>query len=144
MNEELQSTNEELETTNEEVRTRASEVLSLNERLESLLSSLQSAVIMLDRELLVELWNSKAEELWGLRSEEVEREPFATLEFGLPVAAVLPVIRRCLDSSAVLDTVELEGVTRTGKPTRFRLACSSIDGPEPASGVVLVVDTIDD
>ena len=90
-NEELQSTNEELETTNEELRSTNEELQSINEEFrirtqdlgrlnlyfESILTSLHSAVVVLDRDLHVQVWSSRAQEMWGLRSEEVTSQHFA-------------------------------------------------------------------
>ena len=140
MNEELQSTNEELETTNEELRTRATEVADLNERLNILVSSLNSGVIALNREMLVELWNRKAEQWWGLNEEEVVGRPFATLDIGLPVGPLLPVIRECLYRGATQEDIDLEGFTRTGKPARMKVNCTPVSGAGSPSGVVLLVD----
>ena len=83
-NEELQSGNEELETMNEEMRIRTSELDEARTFLEGVLSSLGAGVVVLDSGLSVKSWNKGAEELWGLRAEEVRDEPFLTLDFGLP------------------------------------------------------------
>ena len=71
MNEELQSTNEELETINNELRERSAEVTELNQFLGAILGSLQSAVVVLGTEMEIRAWNRQAEDLWGLRSDEV-------------------------------------------------------------------------
>src|SRR5215475_4064356 len=71
MNEELQSTNEELETINNELRERTSEVTDLNQFLQAILGSLRSAVVVLGMQMDIKAWNRQAEELWGLRSDEV-------------------------------------------------------------------------
>src|SRR5215469_1412380 len=70
-NEELQSGNEELETMNEEMRLRTAELDEARIFLEGVLSSVAAGVVVLDAELLVRSWNSGAEELWGLRADEV-------------------------------------------------------------------------
>src|SRR5207253_4949549 len=72
MNEELQSTNEELEATNSELRQRSLDLDESNVYLEAILGSMGSGVIVLNRELTVRVWNRVSEDLWGLRSEEVE------------------------------------------------------------------------
>src|SRR6185312_9932113 len=66
MNEELQSTNEELSTANDQLRQRGDELSHLNTFLNSILGSLQHAVIVVDKELRVQLWNHQAEDMWGL------------------------------------------------------------------------------
>lgn len=140
MNEELRSTNEELETTNDELRSRALECGLLSDRMQSLLSSLSSAVVVVGRELLVELWNQAAEALWGLRAAEVAGRSLAALDFGLPVAVLQPAIRACLDGHSQREVLEVPAVTRTGRSATFRVVCTPVAGGPPASGVVVVVD----
>ena len=72
MNEELQSTNEELETSNTELRTRTAELSRALGFLNSILSGVRVAVIVLDRELKVLVWNAQAEEMWGVRADEAQ------------------------------------------------------------------------
>src|SRR6185437_1711595 len=76
MNEELQSMNDELQATNEELRERTTEISSLNTFRESILGSLGAAVIVVNRELMVQVWNRQAEDLWGLREDETVGEHF--------------------------------------------------------------------
>src|SRR5688572_30227523 len=56
MNEELQSANDEMQTTNEELRDRSIEINNLNAFMESILGSLEAAVVVLDRDLVVQVW----------------------------------------------------------------------------------------
>src|SRR4030095_3440304 len=71
MNEELQSTNEELQAINDELRQRGDELNSANAFLQSVMASLRGGVAVVDRELRLLAWSRHAEELWGLRSDEV-------------------------------------------------------------------------
>src|SRR3712207_438944 len=96
MNEGLQSTNEELQTINDELRSRSDELNQVNAFLESVFTSLRAGVVVLDRDQRVLVWNSKAEDLWGVRASEVEHVPFHDLDIGLPVGRVVPAIRACL------------------------------------------------
>ncbi len=64
MNEELQSMNEELQTINEEARDRGDELGETNLFLESILTSLRSAVAVVDRDVRVRKWSRRAEDLW--------------------------------------------------------------------------------
>jgi two-component system CheB/CheR fusion protein len=65
MNEELQSTNEELETVNEELRQRGTDLSRSNIFLRGILRSVPLAVIVVDEQLQVELWNDVAGGLVG-------------------------------------------------------------------------------
>lgn len=85
MNEELQSTNEELQTVNDELQRRSEELNQMNAFLESILSSLKGGVVVVDCQVRVQIWNYKAEDFWGLRSEEAIAQNFLNLDIGLPV-----------------------------------------------------------
>ena len=84
-NEELQSTNEELETTNEELQSLNEELETMNEELERRTRELNDLtgrysetlrlmpwpVLLVDRNEKVQLWNSAAQELFGIGSTSV-------------------------------------------------------------------------
>src|SRR5262249_45463002 len=76
LNEELQSTNEELEATNEEMRGRTEALNLSNDFLESVLTSVRVGVMVVDRNFRVQSWNHKSEDLWGLRTAEVQGQNF--------------------------------------------------------------------
>ena len=96
MNEELQSTNEELETINDEVRQRSLELNEINAFLETILSSMGVAVIVIDREQRVQIWNAESTEFWGVRSDEAHGQHLFGLDIGLPLDGVRAPLRRVL------------------------------------------------
>ena len=97
MNEELQATNEEIETVNEELRVRGEERDRLNVFLESILGSLRSGVIVVDPDLMVQVWNARSEDLWGLRPDEVRSaRTCSTSTSACPWRRSDPAIRACL------------------------------------------------
>ena len=96
MNEELQSTNEELETMNDELRQRTFELNDVNAFLETILTTIGLSVVVLDRQLHVQLWNGQSRELWGLSSEDVEGQHLLGLDIGLPVEQLRPMLLACL------------------------------------------------
>jgi two-component system CheB/CheR fusion protein len=145
MNEELQSTNEELQTINEEARDRGDELGELNTFLESILTSLRSGVAVVDRDLQVRKWSRRAEEMWGLRSDEVLHKNFLNLDIGLPVERLRAPIRACLsDNSDFLD-LTLDATNRRGRPIQVRVTCTPLGpGPNQASrGVILLMEELD-
>ena len=141
MNEELQSTNEELETMNDELRDRTDETLQANSFLGSVLSSIHQGVVVVDRELRIMAWSRPAANLWGLRDDEVEGEHLLNLDIGIPVQRLRDPIRSVLAGTAV-DTVELEGHDRRGKPVHVRIAFAPLqnrpDGEGPDGAILLV------
>ncbi len=153
-NEELQSTNEELETMNEELQSMNDELQSMNEELrdrttalndvngyfDSVLTSLQAGVIVVDPELRVRTWNRQAEDLWGLRSDEVLGQHLLNLDIGLPAELVLPLVREALADPDVPRHGDLAARNRRGRDVTVRLVCTGMaraaGGP---AGVVLVM-----
>ena len=115
MNEELQSTNEELETINDELRSRSDELNLANGFLESVFTSLRAGVAVVDSDQRVQVWNERAEELWGVRAAEAEHLPFHELDIGLPVGKLAPQIRECLAGELQELELSLPAVNRRGR-----------------------------
>jgi two-component system CheB/CheR fusion protein len=142
MNEELQSTNEELETINNELRDRSAEVTDLNQFLESILSSLQSAVVVLGTEMEVRAWNRQAEDLWGVRSDEVVDQHFLNLDIGFPVEKLRGPIRSLLAGRSERDQLTSPAVNRRGRPIECTVSVSQLVGAGTTRGVILVMDAV--
>jgi two-component system, chemotaxis family, CheB/CheR fusion protein len=142
MNEELQSTNEELQTINDEVRERSTEVMELNSFLESILTSLRGAVVMLDRDLQIHKWNHRAEDMWGLRAEEVLHRNFLNLDIGLPVEQLKAPVKACLSQEAEFLELTMEGNNRRGKRITVKVTCTQVtqNGSGEPTGVILVME----
>jgi two-component system CheB/CheR fusion protein len=141
MNEELQSTNEELQTANEELRQRGDELNQVNGFFESILSSMPDGVVVLDNELRVLAWNHRAEDLWGLRSDEVRGKHFLNLDIGLPVLELTQPIRACLADSTNQERI-VQAMNRRGKSLAVRITCSRLQGLSKigiAAGVILTM-----
>src|SRR6476660_1369944 len=109
-NEELQSTNEELETINDEVRQRSLELNEINAFLETILSSMGVAVIVIDREQRVQIWNAESTEFWGVRSDEAHGRHLFGLDIGLPLDGVRTQLRRVLNGTDDRAEVQLEAL----------------------------------
>jgi two-component system CheB/CheR fusion protein len=141
MNEELQSTNEELQTMNDELRTRSTELNSSNAFLGAVFTSLRSAVVVLDRELRVQVWNAGALDMWGLRAEEAEGTSFFTLDIGLPVGELHPPIRDILSGAALHREVTLDATNRKGKRIRCQISVAPLLGADRAvTGSILLME----
>ncbi len=138
-NEELQSTNEELQTINDELRLRSEELNGVNAFLESILGSLRGGVVVLDRDLQVQVWNGRSQDLWGLRAEEAQGKAFLTLDIGLPVEALVPAIRACLTGASDREEVAVEARNRRGRAIACRVTLARLAGGAP-HGVLLLVE----
>jgi two-component system CheB/CheR fusion protein len=144
INEELQSANEELQTINEELRRRTEELNQVNSFMESILRSLRGGVVVMDRELRVQVWNSKAEDLWGLRSNEVRDKNFLNLDIGLPVEQLRNGIRASLMRQSEY-VEEVDAINRRGKSIRCRVTCTPLLGvtDHGVNGVIVLMEEID-
>jgi two-component system CheB/CheR fusion protein len=141
MNEELQSTNEELQTMNDELRNRSTDLNSVNSFLESVFSSLRSAVVVLDREFVVQVWNERATDLWGLRSEEAQGSHFLGLDIGLPVAELRQPIREALAGAGNHGSVVLPATNRRGRSIHCRVSVGPLrQADESIRGVILLME----
>jgi two-component system CheB/CheR fusion protein len=152
-NEELQATNEELETTNEELHSTNVELEALNTELgqrteeanqsnaflQSILASLRSGVIVLDDTFNLLLWNKRAEDLWGLRTEEVQGKSLYALDIGMPVEQI--PLRAFVSGGAKHQELTLAATNRRGKTIQCHIMLTpflNINGER--KGVVLLIE----
>ena len=143
MNEELQSTNEELQSVNDNLRTSTEKAGRLNTFLESVLQGLASGAAVLDRNYNVLMWNQRAENLWGLRAEEVRGKSFLALDIGLPVAEVRPMVSASLSGESEAGDLTLDATNRRGKRIRCRVICTPLRNPNATpDGVILLMDEV--
>ncbi|MGD8403496.1 MAG: CheR family methyltransferase [Anaerolineales bacterium] len=141
MNEELQSSNSELQAMNDQLRHRTTDLNRVNAFLESILASVDVAVVVIDREFKVSLWNERAEDLWGLRSNEVLGQSLLDLDIGLPVADLREPVERFLAGEAKDEKIELKAVNRRGKTIKCYVTRTiRLDEDGDPEGVVLLME----
>jgi two-component system CheB/CheR fusion protein len=140
MNEELQSTNEELETINDELNQRTGEVNEANAFLEAILTSIEGGVVVVDRELRVTAWNPGAEQLWGLRPEEVQGQHLMNLDIGLPTAQLRLPLRQALSDGGASSELFLDARNRRGEPLRCKVLCSPLHVNGVTQGAILLME----
>jgi two-component system, chemotaxis family, CheB/CheR fusion protein len=141
-NEELQSGNEELETMNEEMRVRTAELDEARTFLEGVLSSVAAGVVVLDADLTVRSWNKGAEELWGLRGDEVTNQAFFQLDFGLPTGEVRGMVNDCLASGRRTGPLQVAAISRIGRTITCIVTCSPLKGNRDGEGAVLLMEEV--
>jgi two-component system CheB/CheR fusion protein len=141
MNEELQSTNDELQNINEQLRESTSELDGANAFLEAILTSLRAGVTVINRDLQVQVWNRRAEDLWGLRQDEAIGQHFLNLDIGLPVDLLRPLIKQALNGGGDPHEIVVEAINRRGRNIHVRVVCTPLNGDEsPAGGAILVME----
>jgi two-component system, chemotaxis family, CheB/CheR fusion protein len=145
MNEELHSTNEELETINDEMRDRTSELNQVNDFLEAILTSLGIGVAVVDRQQRVQIWNHRAEDLWGVRQDEAVDHHLLSLDIGLPIEQLAAPLRSVLGGGSTNEQAVVEAVNRRGRTiactTTILPLMSSRDGDgDPVRGAIVLME----
>lgn len=141
MNEELQSTNEELQTINDELRLRTNELNQVNALLNSILGSVRVGIVVVDRDLRVLSWNKQAEDLWGLRAEEVQGQFLTNLDIGLPAEQLHEPIESFLLGANPYKKMVVEAINRRGKAIKCHITFTPSIGPgREQQGVVLLME----
>jgi two-component system CheB/CheR fusion protein len=141
MNEELQSTNEELHTMNDELRRRGEELNDLNAFQDAIFTSMKSAVIVVDRELRVLVWNARSVDLWGIRTAEAVGVNVLTLDFGLPIEQLAGPIRSVLSGQTKLSELTVPAVNRRGRAIECAISCLPLSAPDGSvRGVIILAD----
>jgi two-component system CheB/CheR fusion protein len=145
MNEELQSTNDELQSINDELRDRTNELNDTNAFMDAVLTSLRAGVVVLNREMHILVWNRRAEDLWGLRSDEAVGQHFLNIDIGLVTAELRPLIRDALNGNEHRGESRHSAVNRRGRTVSLRVVCNPlVSETAGVIGVILVMETVGD
>jgi two-component system CheB/CheR fusion protein len=142
MNEELESTNSELESINTDVQMRNEEVARLNTLLLAVTGNIELGTAVLDGEMRVQVWNERAADMWGVRSDEVLGKSFFALDIGLPTAQLRQMIGSVGKGGAPHQELSVEAVTRRGRSIRCRVMAHFISNGERPAGAVLVMEEL--
>jgi two-component system CheB/CheR fusion protein len=129
MNEELQVSNEELRTQNAELRGSSSSGDEARSFLTSVMNSVGLAVVAVDGQLRVQVWNHEAENLWGMPAKDVLGLRLPDLDFSLPMEQLEAPLKRCVTSPGEKTELVLDALNRDGKPAKFRVVCTPRLGP---------------
>ncbi len=109
--EELQSSNEELTTLNDELQNRNSELTHVNNDMVNLLSSVNVAIIMLERTLRIRRYTPMAEKAFNLIPADLGR-PIGDLNLRMEIPNLQEVLTEVIDS---IGEKELEVRDQAGK-----------------------------
>jgi two-component system CheB/CheR fusion protein len=144
MTEELQSTNDELQSINDELRERTDQLNDSNAFLESILRSLRSAVIVVDTDLAVRVWNRQSEDLWGVRPEEAIGQHLLNLDIGISTDGLRPLVRQVLSGADAVAELTLGAVNRRGRPVEVRVGASPlVYRAGQTAGAIVVMDLLE-
>ena len=143
MNEELESTNTELQTINTELQDRSIQLNQVNTFMEQIMANLQLGVAVLDRDLRVQLWNRRAQDMWGVQAAETIGQPMLGLDIGLPLNELAKPIKNCLNSGNGLQELTVQATNRRGKSFTCRVQCSAMGGPDGGRSVILLMEAVE-
>lgn len=138
--EELQSTNEELNTLNAELHSRNDELSRLNSDLINLLSSVQLAVIMVDRELCIRRFTPAAEKLFNLIAGDVGR-PMQHIKPNIVCPNLEQSIHAVIDNITPLEQ-EVHDLSDRWYSLRVRPYCSLDNRIEGAVIALVDIDAV--
>jgi two-component system CheB/CheR fusion protein len=144
MNEELQSANDELQSTNEQLRDQTLAVSEANDFMQAILDSLDAAVIVVDRNLVVQVWSRQAEELWGLREQETVGQHILNLDSGMPIAALHPWLRSVTTGQETgVYGQHLPAINRRGRNVLLRVTVTAMsEDAGPRSGSLILFEEL--
>ena len=141
MNEELQSTNEKLQAMNDELRSRSTELNSANAFLESVFASLRSALIVVDKDFRIQVWNERSADLWGVRPDEAEGTHLLDLDVGFDVPELRQSVREVINGTSDHRELTVSGNNRRGRPILCRITIGPLRQFDPtAHGAILLID----
>jgi PAS domain S-box-containing protein len=133
-NEELQATNEELTTVNDELSTKSQESQHLSETLTNVQNSVQTGIVVVDRQGRILRHNRLAVRFFGIMPED-----FGTSLYGLPSYVPLPELRALVER-AVLGTTGLARGERDGLHFVIQVAPYVTEVGECAGAVISLLD----
>src|SRR5690242_14215677 len=139
MNEELESTNAELQTINTDLRARGDEIATLNALLEAIAGNIEVGAVVLDADMRVRVWNERAADMWGLRSDEVLGRSFYGLDIGLPANELESMISSVIVGNGAHQELMVEATTRRGRRIRCLVKAHMVsDGIRPRAAVLVM------
>jgi two-component system CheB/CheR fusion protein len=154
-NEELQSTNEELETTNEELQSTNAELDATNrelahrtEEMNSLgfvqratIRSLSAAVVVLDADGRIKMWNLAAERLLGIPENEAVGQLLWSLDVPGLERTVLQKMRKSISKKAPMSAEQVGYELPNGSQGKAKVAAVPIvDGGSVLGSVIIFED----
>src|SRR5262249_3153799 len=126
---------------NDELARRSAELNAVNAYVSSILTSVRVAVVVVDPDSTIRVWNRRAEDFWGLRGDEAVGQPFQNLEIGLPVERLKGAGRACIGGRSDAEEVVVEAVNRLGKAMLCRVSVAPFRGNgSEVNGAVLVME----
>jgi two-component system CheB/CheR fusion protein len=96
--------------------------------------------VVVDRELIVRVWNRQAEDLWGLREQEAVGQHLLNLDSGLPTERLKSDVKDVIGGTSDGAEQEFEAVNRRGRTVALRTHVTPLlsGGAEPSGALLLI------
>ncbi|MEO6879111.1 MAG: PAS domain-containing protein, partial [Gemmatimonadaceae bacterium] len=99
---------------------------------------------VVDAKLEILVWNQGAEELWGLREDELRGKHVLGLDIGLPIERLKPLIQDCLSGSKSHASITVDAINRRGRAIACRVTATPLlTRLQSIHGVILVMEDAD-
>jgi two-component system CheB/CheR fusion protein len=97
-----------------------------------------------DADMQILAWNSRAEDLWGVRTDEAVGEHLMNLDIGLPLEQLRQPLRSQLaDHTAQPSALVLDAVNRRGKALQVQVTLTHIrDHGDSTPAAMLMMDVL--
>jgi two-component system, chemotaxis family, CheB/CheR fusion protein len=130
---------------NDELRHRSIELNDMNAFLETVLTRMGLAVVIVDRQQQVQVWNSQAREMWGLTSDEAEGQHLLSLDIGLPLERLKPALKAVLSGASDREEVLVQATNWRGREFQCRVTSLRFgSGEDGATGAIMLMEDADD
>ena len=108
------------------------------------MSNFSFGVVVVNKQFNILSWNEEADNMWGLRADEVKEESLLSLDIGLPVDQLREPIRNCLAGESNRQEIVLEAINRRGRTIQCRISFNPLIGhKKERQGVILLMEEID-
>jgi two-component system CheB/CheR fusion protein len=106
------------------------------------MANLQMGVAVLDKDLRVQLWNRRAEDLWGIRSEEAIGQPLLALDIGLPMGDLAQPLRETARGQNGHVDLKIGATNRRGRRFTCRVQATVMSAAEGGPGVIVLMEPL--
>jgi two-component system CheB/CheR fusion protein len=104
--------------------------------------NIELGAAVLDRSFRVQVWNERAADLWGVRSDEVLGNSFFELDIGLPGEELRELIQAGAGGRPRHAEIEVTARTRRGRQIRCRVMAHTLGNGDRPAGVVVVMEEL--
>jgi len=96
-----------------------------------------------NQNLNVLVWNRRAEDLWGLRVDEVQGRSLLNLDIGLPVGQLRDILRPSISGEKDHQEIVVDAVNRRGKSIKCRITCTPlVSAAKHRDGAILLMEEL--